>query len=71
MADDNGAAVIWGAIVCSLIVAGILVVGLLARGVVLGHRTSSAADLAALAGANAIIDLSGDPCGAAAQRSRQ
>jgi secretion/DNA translocation related TadE-like protein len=66
MSDERGAATLWAVALCGLIGLGILAVGIVGRGVALSHRTAAAADLAALAGASAVLQVQADPCGHAA-----
>ncbi len=64
--DDRGAATLWAVALCVLIGLGIVAAGIVGRTVAVSHRTAAAADLAALAGATALLELRADPCGHAA-----
>lgn len=62
IADDEGAATIVGVAVVACLVALTAMLMYLGSAVVARHRVASAADLAALAAASALMTADGEPC---------
>jgi secretion/DNA translocation related TadE-like protein len=62
---DAGAATVIGVALAAVIAVGVFVAGQIARAVVVNHRADTAADFAALAAANALLEFDADPCASA------
>jgi len=69
--SDRGAATLAAVALCGVLVVGLVCVAILGRAAAQAQRTRSAADLAALAGAVAVAQLSDDPCGRSAEIARR